>query len=106
MTQTVNWESWMGIQIKLTQSGMNQGQFAHSVGWDPSKVSRTLKGKRRVTEQDLRDVVRVLGGDYEWYIDGPYNDGPSTTGPIPRYIKPATANPFAPVFTLPEEQAA
>lgn len=72
------WETWMGILIRFTQSGMNQKEFASKVGWHPSKVSRVLAGKAPVKDQDIRDARRVLGGSLEYYIDGPDGSPPLT----------------------------
>jgi transcriptional regulator with XRE-family HTH domain len=60
----------MGVLIAFNESGLTQEELADRLSWDPSKVSRTLRGKRRIYVDELQEIAGVLGGDIGWYLNG------------------------------------
>lgn len=54
----------------IEQSGQSKGDFATAVGLDPSKMSKTLAGARRLSSLDLARIAEHAGVSVDWLLTG------------------------------------
>lgn len=58
------------VRQVLLESGLDQNDFARSIGLDAPKLSKSLAGKRRFTSLELARVAEVGGCSVDWIITG------------------------------------
>lgn len=51
----------MLLEEFLEPAGINQSQFAQTVGWTRTRVNEFIKGKRGVTADAALDLAKALG---------------------------------------------
>lgn len=54
----------------IADCGQSQGDFAEAVGLDPSKLSKTLAGTRRLSSLDLARIADHTGVTVDWLLSG------------------------------------
>lgn len=58
------------VRQLIEQSGQSQGDFATAVGLDPSKMSKSLAGARRLSSLDLARIAEHAGVSVDWLLTG------------------------------------
>lgn len=58
------------VRTLIVDSGASQGEFAVSVGLDPSKMSKSLSGARRFSSLDLARIADHAGVTVDWLLSG------------------------------------
>lgn len=56
------------INRTLDKNGVNKGQLAERLGWQPSKLSRILKGRTGLSLSDSSDITQALGYPLEAFL--------------------------------------
>ncbi|MEV0590864.1 helix-turn-helix domain-containing protein [Nonomuraea cavernae] len=56
------------VRELIARSGLTQAEFAAKTGLDPSKMSKSLAGKRRFTSLDLARIADVGGASVDWLL--------------------------------------
>ena len=56
------------INRTLDEKGINKGQFADRLGWQPSKLSRVLNGRTGLSLSDSSDMAQALGYPLEAFL--------------------------------------
>lgn len=64
-------------------AGGTQGEFAARVGIEPSKLSRSLAGKRRFTPWELAQIAESGGVAVDWLLNGDGGGPISADGEVP-----------------------
>lgn len=54
----------------IEASGLSRGAFAHQVGLDDSKLSKSLSGARRFTSLDLARIAELCHVSVDWLVTG------------------------------------
>ncbi|GAA3755920.1 AcrR family transcriptional regulator [Spinactinospora alkalitolerans] len=62
-------------------SGQPQREFAATMGLEPSKLSKSLKGTRRFTAEELIRIADVAGVTVNWLLNGHDNAATVAAGP-------------------------
>lgn len=58
------------VRQLIEDSGQSQGDFAVAVGLDPSKMSKSLAGARRLSSLDLARIAHHAGVTVDWLLSG------------------------------------
>jgi len=58
------------VRALIASSGQSQGDFAGSVGLDPTKMSKSLAGSRRLSSLDLARIAEHAGVTVDWLLTG------------------------------------
>lgn len=62
----------IGARIKQVRKdkGLNQTEFANSIGIKQGHLTDLERGKSNITERTLQDICRVYAVSYEWLTTG------------------------------------
>ncbi len=59
--QTFNELVIMEIKVQMTRQQLTQEKLAARLGWSSSRLNRLLKGRMKLTLDDLRHIADMLG---------------------------------------------
>ncbi|MDA8372244.1 MAG: TetR family transcriptional regulator C-terminal domain-containing protein [Nocardiopsaceae bacterium] len=90
------------VREAIRRSGRSQREFAGAMDLEPSKLSKSLKGTRRFTAEELIRIADVADVTVNWLLNG--HDDAATVVAVP----PAAHHPRSsgPVVPAPREVAA
>ena len=66
----------------IRRSGLSQREFAHRLVIDPTKLSKSLTGRRRFTPEELASIALEAGVTVNWLLNG--DDDAVTVAAAPR----------------------
>lgn len=67
---------------RIVAEATSQREFADLMGIEPTKLSKSLHGKRRLTAQELRAAARAGATSLDWLLEG-IGEPPATSRPEP-----------------------
>jgi len=59
------------VRAAMSSTGMNQVEFSSAIGLDPTKLSRSLSGARRLTSLEMARIAEISGVTVDWLLGVP-----------------------------------